>query len=171
MQQSCNVKIAYRVSEKDCVDAHDLFAASRPGRYSRRSLPWVGASVLGTEAYYLVVQPRRDIVLIVIGLAVGLSLLSYGFALRQWVRRDYRKDHRFKHEFTADISDEGIHIITAFSDSLVKWDAFVLFLESNDIFMVCVAQWNFFVFPKRAFAQGDVTEFRSLLQRKIVSMG
>ncbi len=172
---TCNnpaiVKIAYRVSEKDYVDAHDLFAASGPGRYSRRSLPWFGACVLGAEAYYLIVQPRRDIVLIVIGLAVGLSLLCYGFAHRQWFRRDYRKDHRFKHEFTADISNEGIHIITPFSDSLVKWDGFVRFLESNDIFMLCVAQWNFFVFPKRAFTQGEVTEFRSLLQRKIVSTG
>src|SRR5436190_8179087 len=100
---TCNnsaiVKIAYRVSEKDYVDAHDLLAASGPGRYSRRSLPWFGACVLGAEAYYLIVQPRRDIVLIVIGLAVGLSLLCYGFAHRQWFRRDYRKDHRFKHEF------------------------------------------------------------------------
>jgi hypothetical protein len=165
------VKITYRVSEKDYVDTHNLFAASGPGRYSRRILPWFGACILGAEAYYLIVQPRRDIILIVLGLAVGLSSLCYGVAHRQWFRRDYRKDHRFKHDFTAEISDEGIHIITPFSDSVVKWDAFVGFLESNDIFTLCVAQWIFFVFPKRAFAQGEVTEFRSLLHRKIVSTG
>jgi hypothetical protein len=88
-----------------------------------------------------------------------------------WFRRDFQKDDRFKHEFTADISDEGIHIVTPFSDGLVKWNGFVRFLESNEIFMLCVAPWNFFIFPKRAFAQGEITEFRSLLQRKIVSRG
>jgi hypothetical protein len=163
------VRIAYRVSEKDSVDAYDLFAASGSGRYSRRSLPWVGACGLGAEAYYLIVQPRRDIILIVAGFAVSVSLLFYRFGHRQWFRGVYRKDHRFKHEFTADISDEGIHIITPFSDSLVKWNAFVRYLEGKDIFTLCVSEGNFFIFPKRAFAQGEDAEFRSLLQRKVGS--
>jgi len=65
--------------------------------------------------------------------------------------------------------DIALKIITPFSDSLSEMGGFVRFLESNDIFMLCVAQWNFFVVPKRAFAQGEVAEFRSLLRRKIIS--
>lgn len=167
------MKIVYRVSEQDFADAHDLFAANEPWfrRYSRRSLPWFGGSVLATEVYYLVVQPGRDIILIAAGVVVGFSLVYCGFALRYYFRRAYRKDHRFKHEFTADISDEGVHIITPFSDGLVKWNGFVRFLESNKIFMLFIAQWNFVIFPKRAFAHGEISEFRSLLQRKIVLTG
>jgi hypothetical protein len=50
------MKIVYRVSEQDFVDAYDLFAANEPWyrRYSRRSLAWFGACVLATEAYYLI---------------------------------------------------------------------------------------------------------------------
>jgi hypothetical protein len=166
------MKIVYRVSEQDFADAHDLFVGSERHWYnSRRSLPWFGASVLAAESYYLIVEPHREIGLVVIGLAVGLSLLYSGFALRLYFRRAYQKDHRFKHEFTADMSDEGIHIVTPLSDGLVKWNAFERFLESNDIFMLLITQRNFIVMPKRAFAQGEIAEFRSLLQRKIASTG
>src|SRR5947207_460096 len=163
------MNIVYRVSERDFADAHDLFAANEPWyrRYSRRSLLWFGASVLAAEVYYLIVQTHRDIALVLMGPVVGFSLLYCGFALRYYFRRAYRKDHRFKHEFTADISDEGIHILTPFSDGLVKWNGFVRLLESNNIFMLFIAEWNFIVFPKRAFAGGEITEFKSLLQRKI----
>lgn len=163
------MRIVYRVSEQDFADAHDLFAANEPWyrRYSRRSLPWFGAFVLAAEVYYIMVVPHTQIGLVVMGLAVGFSLLYCGFALRHYFRRAYQKDHRFKHEFTADISDEGIHLVTPFSDGLVKWNGFVRSLESNNIFMLFVAQWNFIVLPKRAFAQGEIIEFKSFLRRKI----
>jgi hypothetical protein len=178
LQQLCRhatillvMKIVYRVSEQDFADAHDLFAANEPWyrRYSRGFLLWFGASVLGADVYYLIIRPGRDIALLAMGLAVGFSLLYCGFALRYYFRRAYRKDHRFKHEFAADISDLGIHIVTPFSDGLVRWNAFVRFLESNKIFMLFIAPWNFIVLPKRAFAQGEITEFKSILQRKIMS--
>ena len=168
------MKIVYRVSEQDFVDARDLFVANEKPWYrrlSRRLLPWIGAFVLAAQVFYLIVEPHRDIGLVVIGFVVGLYLLYCGLALRRYFRRAYQKDHRFKHELTAEISPEGIHIVTPFSDALVKWNGFVRFLESNNIFMLFIAQWNFIVFPKRAFAQGEVAEFRSLLQQNIASEG
>jgi len=101
------------------------------------------------------------------GFLVGFYLLYCGFALRRYFRRSFRKDRRFQHEFTADISDEGIHIVTPFSDSQMKWTTFVRFLESDQIFMIFIAEWMFLVFPKRAFVPAEADLFRVQLQQKI----
>jgi len=164
------MKIVYRISEQDFMEARDLFVANEKPwyrRFSRRVLPWVGGAVLVMQSLYLALVPNRDIEFTIIGLLVGFYLLYSGFALRRYFRRLYQKDHRFKHDFTAEISDQGIHVSTPFSDGLLKWNAFVRFLESNGIFMVFIAQWNFVIFPKRAFAPGDADEFRATLQRNI----
>lgn len=164
------MKIVYRISEPDFVGARKLFIAHETPWYrrlSRRLLPWIGASVIAMQVVYLVVEPQRDIGFVVIGFLVGVYLLYCGLALPRYFRRAYQKDHRFKEDFTAEISDQGIHVVTSFSDAQMKWNSFVRFLESNDIFMVFIAQWNFIVFPKRAFAPGEADEFRALLRRNV----
>lgn len=127
--------------------------------------------VLLMQVFYLIVVPHRDIGLTVIGSVVGIYLLYCGLALRRYFRRLYQKDHRYKHEFAAEISDQGIHFVTPFSEGLTKWNGFVRFLESNKIFMVFIAQWNFVIFPKRAFAPGEADEFRILLRRNVAPQG
>jgi uncharacterized membrane protein len=164
------MKIVYRVGEQDFVGARKFFVANEKPwyrRFSRRVLPWIGASVLVMQVVYLVVKPHRDFGVVVIGFLVGLYFLYCGLALPRYFRRAYQKDHRFKHDFTAEISDQGIHLVTPFSEAQMKWNSFVRFLESNDIFMVFIAQWSFILFPKRAFAPGGADEFRELLQRNI----
>lgn len=164
------MKIVYRVSEQDFVGARELFIANEKPwyrRFSRRLLPWIGACVLVMQLFYLIVVPHRDIGLVVIGFLVGVYLLYCGLAVRYYFRRSYRKDQRFKHDFTAEMSDQGIHVVTPFSDSQIKWNGFVRFLESKDIFMVFIAQWNFIVFPKRGFGPGETDEFRALLQQNV----
>lgn len=132
-------------------------------------MPWVGALLIGTQVVYLVVVPDRDPVLVIIGFVVGLFFIYCGFALRRYFRRSYEEDPRFKHEFTAEISDEGIEIVTAFSESKMKWLSFVRFLESDEIFMLFLAQWLFLIFPKSAFAAGEADQFRTLLQQNVTS--
>ena len=126
--------------------------------------------MLLVQVLYLAVVPHRDIGLTVIGFIVGFYFLYCGFALRRYFRRLYRKDHRFRHEFTAEMSDQGIHVVTPFSDALIKWNGFVRFLESDDLFVVFIAQWNFLIFPKRAFAPGEADEFRATMQSNIAQV-
>ena len=104
---------------------------------------------------------------LIAGFLVGFYLLYCGFALRRYFRRSFRKDRRFQHEFTAELSDEGIHIATPFSDSQMKWTTFVRFLESDKIFMIFIAEWMFLVFPKRAFVPAEADQFRAQLQLNI----
>lgn len=166
-----DIKIVYRISEQDFMEAHELFIANeRPWyrKFSRFLMPWIGGAVLLMQVVYLIVMPNRDIGFTVIGLIVGFYLMYCGFALRRYFRRLYQKDHRYKHDFTAEISDEGIYINTPFSDAHMKWNSFVRYLESKDVFMVFIAQWNFILLPKRAFATDEADQFRVLLQRNIV---
>lgn len=112
-------------------------------------------------------SPHRDIGFTVIGSLVGFYLLYCGFALRRYFRRLYQTDPRFKHDFTAEFSEQDIHVITPFADSHMKWNGFFRFLESDDIFMVFITQWNFLILPKRAFAPGEADVFRTTIQHNI----
>jgi hypothetical protein len=51
---------------------------------------------------------------VVIGFLVGFYPLYCGLAMSRYFRRAYQKDHRFKRDFTAEISDQGIHVVTPF---------------------------------------------------------
>ncbi len=164
------MNVTYRVTEQDYVEACRLFLANETPlyrRYSRRAMPWIGAVVLVTHIAVLAIVPRPEMVLVIPGLLIGCYLLYCGFAIRRHFRRLFRKDRRFQHEFTAAISDEGIQIATPFSDSQMKWTTFVRFLESDQIFMVFIAEWLFLVFPKRAFVPAEAELFRAQLQQKI----
>lgn len=164
------MKIVYRVTEQDFMEARDLFIANEKPWYRRLSrvfLPWIGAFVVLIQVFYFLVEPHRDFAAKVILFAIGFYMVYCGLALRLYFRRLYRKDHRFKHEFTAEVSDQGIRVVTPFSDAQMRWNGFVRFLESNNIFMVFIAQWNFLIFPKRAFAPSEADEFRAALQRNV----
>jgi hypothetical protein len=101
---------------------------------------------------------------------IGAYFLYCGFALRRYFRRSYQKDRRFQHDFTADVSEEGVHFVTPNSDSRVKWGGSVRFLESDEIFMLFHAEWVFSIIPKRAFAPGETDQFRDLLRRHIAAV-
>ena len=100
---------------------------------------------------------------------IGAYLLYCGFALRRLFRKLYRNDQRFKDEVTADISEDGVHVVTPSTDSKLIWAAIIRFLESEKIFMFFYAAWTFSVVPKRAFADGELASFRELLHRKVLN--
>lgn len=164
------MKIFYRITEEDYVGAHDLFAANEMPLYRRVSrllLPWFGAVILLIQLAYLIVVPNPNLVLLSLGFLVGIYFLYCSFALRRYFRRRFRNDRRFRHDFTADISDEGIHITSPSEDSQVKWSGFIRALESDKIFMLFHAEWIFSIFPKRAFGAGEVELFHELVRRNI----
>jgi hypothetical protein len=138
------MRIVYRISEEDYVGARDLFAANEKPWYrrvSRRLLPWLGGlGIVLLLLRYVVVFPDRNPVVTAAGLMIGAYFLYCGFALRRYFRRSYQKDRRFQHDFTADVSEEGVHFVTPNSDSRVKWGGFVRFLESDEI--LCFSMRN-----------------------------
>jgi hypothetical protein len=164
--------IAYRISEADYMDAHDLFAANEKPWYrrlSRRVLPWAGAFVVAMDALYLIVVRHPDTVFVPLAGVTGFFFIYLGFAMRLYFRKSYRNDQRYKHDLTAEISDEGIDIAHLFANSQMKWNSFVRVLESDSIFMVFIAPWLFLVFPKRFFSPEQADQFRVLLRRYVPS--
>ena len=121
-----------------------------------------------TQVAYLIVVPNRNPAVLGFGFLVGFYFLYCGFALRRYFRRRFRNDRRFRHDFTADISHEGIHITTPSEDSQVKWSSFIRALESDKIFMLFHAEWIFSIFPKRAFGPGGVDQFRELVRCNVL---
>jgi len=52
------------------------------------------------------------------------------------------------------------------TDAQIKWENFLRFLKSDDIYMLFHSDLIFNVSPKRAFAPGEVGRFRERLLRK-----
>jgi hypothetical protein len=161
------IKIVYRITEQDFMEAHDLFVANEKWtrRMSRRIMPWMGGFILLLSILILILR-KDPLVSIPFGL-MGAYFLYCGFALRRLFRKLYRKDQRYQHEIMADISEDGVHVVTPSADTQLKWNAIVRFLESDRLFMFFYAEWNFSIVPKRAFAPGEIDPFRDLLRRKI----
>jgi hypothetical protein len=161
------MKIVYRITENDFMEAHDLFIANEKWtrRMSRRIMPWMGGFLLLLSI--LIVILRKDAFVPAPFGLMGAYFLYCGFALRRLFRKLYRNDQRYQHEITADISEDGVHVVTPSKDTQLKWSAIVRFLESDKIFMFFYAEWNFSIVPKRAFASDEIDPFRDLLRRKI----
>lgn len=161
------MKIVYRVTEEDFMEAHNLFVKNEKWsrRLSRRIMPWMGASItLSSIVIFAFGKDRFEAVPFAL---IGVYFLYCGFALRPFFKKLYRRDPRYSHEITADITEDGVHVVTSAADTRLKWDSIVRFLESDTIFMLFYSEWSFSVVPKNAFAPGEVEIFRDLLQRKI----
>ena len=161
------MRITYRVSEEDYLEAHNLYVANEKWlrRWSRRLLPWEGGifAATGFTSFFL----TNDRFVPGFLCLMGVYCIYCGFALRRLFRKRYRTDKRFKHDFTSDLSDEGIHIVTPFEESQMKWSSIVRYLESENIFMLFYAALIFTVIPKRAFAPGEVEMFREYLRNHV----
>lgn len=161
------MKIVYRVTERDFMEARDLFVKNEKWsrRWSRRTMPWMGASiVLSSIVIFAFAKDRFEAVPFAL---IGVYFVYCGFALRPFFKKLYRRDPRYRHEITADITEDGVHVVTSVADTRLKWDSIVRYLESDKIFMFFYSEWSFSVVPKNAFAPGEIEAFRELLQRKI----
>ena len=63
---------------------------------------------------------------------------------------------------------EGIAIADPFSQTHARWQAFVAFDETKDLFLLYVGRFMPYIIPKRAFpTQAEVDQFRALCQHSI----
>jgi hypothetical protein len=126
------MRIVYRITEKDFMAACNLIiAVDKP---LLRVLPWIGGYSLLAGLAYLPFAPNWLRVVVEISVFMSLSCVYVAYALRRSSRHYYQNDHRFEHDFTADISENGIHISTTTAESKLKWSAFLRFLESDQSF-------------------------------------
>ena len=130
-------------------------------------MPWVGGLFIALQVVYLVVVPDPNFAIPAFGFLIGIYLLYCSVAIRRYFKRLYRNDKRFQNDFTAEIAEGGIHMVTPNAETQMKWSGFIRILESDAIFMLFHAELIFNIFPKRAFDPSEIQQFRELAQRNI----
>ena len=130
-------------------------------------MPWLGGLLLATQMAYVTIVTDANREMAAVASLIAIYFLYCGFAIRRYFRRSYQNDRRFQHDFTTDMSEDGILITMPTAESRMKWDNFVRFLESDDIFVLFHSDLIFNILPKRAFTTDEVDRFRELILRKI----
>jgi hypothetical protein len=161
------MKIVYRLCEEDSTEAYNLFGKGERlrRRFMRRISPWMDSFVAIVGIVGAIVTRGEGLFLLLA--VIGIYFLYRDFALRRHFKARYKTDRRYNQDFSAEISDDGIRVLTPFEDSRMKWGSIVRYLESDKIFMLFHSTLIFTIIPKRAFASGEAHRFRELLGRNI----
>jgi hypothetical protein len=166
------VKICYRITREDFIDAQKLHRSKGPSAAVRAIR--LGAKVLVGFAFLILIilaAVTRDRGLWSNMAPLIVLLVVWSLAMWVWVplnwRRAYAKDRRLQYEFAASISEDGIHLQSVDFDANIKWAAYLRFLESDRIFLLYQTNRMFNLFPKTAFAPSEIDEFRQLVCRKL----
>lgn len=160
------MKITFKVSADDYVEALRADRLSkRISRWNFRIMTgWLAIVVVGTIVVMIVIPEMRRLVWPAIPIAgIYLYLLHGGYLRRQ----QYEKIQSLKTENVLEISEDGITTSTAAARSELKWVCFIGYHEDKNLFLLYQQPRLFNIVPKRAFAPGEMGQFRELLKRKI----
>jgi hypothetical protein len=119
---------------------------------------------MATMANLGVRQGMAAVVLIVIFL---LFWLVWQPVCQFLLRRDFEKNPNFSMEQVVSVDDDGLHFTSEIDRSDVKWHAYSRSRETKNLLLLFQGPRLFQVFPKRAFSDKQLDEFRSLLNMKI----
>ena len=166
------MRISYRITREDYIDAQKLHRSKGRRAVVRGFV--VAAKVVVVACFVLVlvlavVTKDRNSwsnLAPLLGLGVVWALLLWVWTPFSW-RRCYAKDRRWQQQFTADISEDGIHLESVDFDANLKWTIYLRFIESNKVFLLYQTGRMFNLLPKVAFAPGEIEELRELLRRKL----
>jgi hypothetical protein len=166
------MKITYHITREDFIDAQKLHRSKSPSAFVR-AIVLIGKILVGASVLVLIVLAAVDrdrklwsnLAPLIILLALWL------LALLVWVpfnwRRCYARDRRLQHEFTANISEDGVHLQSSDFDANLKWSLYLRFLESDRVFLLYQTNRMFNLLPKAAFGPGEIDEFRELARRNL----
>ena len=151
----------------------EYFEGVRNASWATRMLSWFGPIML-------VLAPGLILLNYLLGgseesrLSVLNYLLLFGITLfwalipllQAWLT--WRGNPHVKEEILSEVSDDGVRMKTSMTDSLSKWESFIKTRETRNLFLLYLSKHMVYMFPKRAFQDGDqIQEFRNLLQQKI----
>jgi hypothetical protein len=166
------MNISFRITREGFIAAQTLHRSKGPSTFVR-AIRLTAQVLVGAAFLILIVLAAvvRDPKVLSNFVPLIVLLVAWALVMLVWVpfnwRRSYAKDRRMQHEFAADISEAGIHLQSEDFDANLKWALYLRFLESDRIFLLYQTNRMFNLFPKSAFAPGEIDEFRQLLQRKL----
>ncbi len=165
------MQIKYTITEEEFVEAQKLYHSGRPliHRISSRILMVLGFALAALGVFLLIwsrdQQPvGNPLSMVLVGVIFVFVTVLYPNLI---AKRTFAKDGRLRQEFTVDFTDQGVEASSATSTGRNDWCNYVRFAESKNVFLSYLSARLFSIFPKRAFAPGEVEEVRQLLQRKL----
>ncbi len=125
--------------------------------------------VLATGAILLTISPRSDAFHNLIPLYILFLLWNLIFWASPYLsaRSQFRGSPSAKAPITLNVTDEGLHFRSQYTDSTVGWSAYVRWLERKTIFALFPNPKIFIVIPKRAFTVDQERDFRELLRQHV----
>lgn len=158
------IQLSFRYSEQDMVRAMRAHIASRL-RLKLDIAVAVGTALLG--AYFWQSPDLRGYGMWLVGISAVLTLLLVtAFAVIPSLL--YRREAKFRDEYSLIFSEDGIHFRTAHIDSQLQWSMYNRALVDAHSFILYYGSSSFSVIPKRVFANaGQKGEFERLISQKI----
>jgi len=103
---------------------------------------------------------------------VIFGILWFAYMLlapRLSARRQFGNNPIAQSPITLDVSEHGLEFHNPHAESKVEWSAYVAWGEAKSVFMIMPQPREYVAIPKRAFSEGQVSEFRDMLRRNIVT--
>jgi hypothetical protein len=157
------VNLSFRYVEQDYVRAMRAHYASRL-RLPLDIAVIVGAAFFGAYEWRLGSQGFGITMLCVSG--VFALMLIAAFAIIPTVA--FRRQPKFRDEYSLSFSPHGIHFQTAHIDSDLKWSMYTSALIDAYSFILYYGSQQFTVIPKRVFEDGSQRQtFEKLLEQNV----
>jgi hypothetical protein len=103
---------------------------------------------------------------------VIFGILWFAYMLlapRLSARRQFGNNPLAQSPITLDVSEQGLEFHNPHAESKVAWSAYVAWGEAKSVFVIMPQPRAYVAIPKRAFSEGQVSEFRDRLRRNIVT--
>jgi hypothetical protein len=155
--------------QRNFADYQELFAAQ-----ARKSLRFKITFVLIFFLLYILASAG----LVFLGLAQSRAFLAIFIVITlagavfacvrpYWIRRDFEKHPNFARPVRLQISEAGIHSESdAWTDD-TKWNAYLYYRETENLFMLYLGSRSVEAIPKRAFSAQQLAEFREFVRANL----
>jgi hypothetical protein len=158
------VHLTFRYLESDTIKAMRVHYASH--FHLRLSAALI--VVLIAAGPYLWRSPGSQwfgAVSVTVAVLYGLMILYAFFVAPQLI---FRREPKFRDEYSMAFSPEGIHFRTAHIDSQLQWSMYTKALIVTHSYLLYYGKYNFTLIPKRVFESVEQQEaFESLLKQHV----
>lgn len=155
-----DIRLSFRYTEQDYVRGFRTHFRTR----LRLGLDLFVVVALCAIGIYL--WPSVEgIVAVAVSLTFLLMLLAGFFVIPRWV---FRREPKFRDEYTLTFSSEGIHFRTAHIDSQLQWNLYFRAIVGPHSYLLYYGSTQYSIIPKRVFRSVEERrQFEEMIARHI----
>lgn len=161
------MRLQYRLTFQDSLAAQALHAKRSEFPYIGYLVPRYLFPVIGICSLAWAVSKRGSASYETWLIIAGLYLLACPLLVRLSYKRHFGRTRTTDQQTTIEFDSGLIHCQGPHSKSEIEWSAIRSFSEDSKMLLLYLAPGKFLCIPKRACADGQVDELRSLFQERI----